>query len=342
MPYKNLAEGRAAEARRQAARLAAGDLCAEQGCARARQSRGLCKSHYKRKYPSNQYRNTERYKAQQRAKTHRRRTVGRYTDITLEYEQDLRRKARRCLLCLVRLTNRPYLPHSKELDHMIPLNVGGTHTIGNVRVICRDCNLSRPKDGSDYSGQVTLWAAEPGFTMPPPKRRGRKCEHGITVSYVRCYICKPLRRKSREVDGQRAAVLRAEGWAWKDIALATGYANTGACYGAAQAHGLPEVVARWPARYINVGTKPAPELPEILVALAGVLHDLDEVAPVPQPAQPSLPTAIARAAPAPPPPLVCVDCTDPVARGSIRCSECLVEIEESYTQSHKSELHAVT
>ncbi|WP_176737962.1 HNH endonuclease [Micromonospora inyonensis] len=69
-------------------------------------------------------------------------------------------KARRCPLCAVRMTDQPYLPASKELDHIVPLGVGGTHTIGNVRIICRACNLKRPKDGGDYAGPVTLFALE--------------------------------------------------------------------------------------------------------------------------------------------------------------------------------------
>lgn len=109
----------------------------------------------------------ERAKARARAKTHHRRTVNRYTDITPEIEQAMRRKAKRCPMpgCGARLTDAPYLPNSKELDHIIPLNptVGGTHTVGNARIICRACNLARPKDGRDYTGPVTLWAQMPGF-----------------------------------------------------------------------------------------------------------------------------------------------------------------------------------
>jgi 5-methylcytosine-specific restriction endonuclease McrA len=56
------------------------------------------------------------------------------------------------------MSDKPQLPNSKELDHIVPLGVGGTHTVGNVRIICRDCNLRRPKDGSDYVGPIALWA----------------------------------------------------------------------------------------------------------------------------------------------------------------------------------------
>jgi hypothetical protein len=78
-------------------------------------------------------------------------------------------KAKRCPLCSVKLEDAPFLPASKELDHIIPINVGGTHTIGNVRIICRLCNQKRPKDGSDFVGQPTLWAEDPDV-MPKPVR----------------------------------------------------------------------------------------------------------------------------------------------------------------------------
>jgi 5-methylcytosine-specific restriction endonuclease McrA len=100
-----------------------------------------------------------------RAKNHRRRVQCRaeFDEVTAEFERNLRTKTRRCQLCKVSMTNRPYLPNSKELDHIVPRNVGGTHTVGNVRIICRLCNQQRPKDGSDYTGPVTLWAlAEAG------------------------------------------------------------------------------------------------------------------------------------------------------------------------------------
>jgi 5-methylcytosine-specific restriction endonuclease McrA len=78
--------------------------------------------------------------------------------VTAQYESQLRAKVRKCPLCSVRMTEEPKLPASKELDHIVPLNAGGTHTIGNVRIICRTCNRNRPLDGSDYAGPVTLWA----------------------------------------------------------------------------------------------------------------------------------------------------------------------------------------
>jgi hypothetical protein len=179
-------------------------LCVTEDCQRPARKRNLrCGRCCHALWPDD----PERAKARQRAKTHRRKAVGRQSDITLEYEQELRRKAKRCPLCQVRMTIKPYLPTSKELDHMVPLNVGGTHTVGNVRIICRDCNIHRPRDGSDYLGPVTLWATHPGFVVAP-KRQPRaipRCQCGAEKHSGRCWTCEPSRIKPRVADGHRAA-----------------------------------------------------------------------------------------------------------------------------------------
>jgi hypothetical protein len=254
-----MTSGTESEARRKAARVAAGDLCAEQDCTKPRRKRNLCSTHYNRRYGHSE--NSERDKARQRAKTHKRKAIGRHTDITLEYEQHLRRKTRRCPLCRVHMTIRPYVPTSKELDHIVPLNIGGTHTIGNVRIICRTCNLARPKDGSDYLGPVTLWAQVTGFVARPPTPRHLPpptCECGAVKRKGRCWTCRPIRVRPRAEDGKRAAQLRADGMLWTEIARTVGFNNTGACYLAAKAHGDPDVVARWPEPYAGWrGPRPA-------------------------------------------------------------------------------------
>lgn len=139
-------------------RIAKGS-CVELGCEKPSRARGLCKTHYnKANGHSWVKKDPERERARQRIKTHRRKDWSRLTDITPEYELGLRVKAKRCPLCKTKMTDQPYLPASKELDHIVPRGVGGTHTMGNVRIICRKCNLDRPGDGSDYLGPVTLWA----------------------------------------------------------------------------------------------------------------------------------------------------------------------------------------
>jgi hypothetical protein len=109
-------------------------------------------------------------KARQRHRDHLRRSA--VSDITPGQELAMRLKARTCPLCGIAMTSKLGQPNSKHLDHVVPLAIGGTHTHGNVRIVCRTCNLKRPKDGSDYSGPVTLWAQG-----PVPVRR----PHGMTV-----------------------------------------------------------------------------------------------------------------------------------------------------------------
>ncbi len=92
-------------------------------------------------------------------KNHRRRSAYAETDLTPEIEQDLRRRTRICVECGCHMVKRPGTPRSKELDHILSLHVGGTHTLANVRVICRKCNLSRPKDARDIPIQLALVAS---------------------------------------------------------------------------------------------------------------------------------------------------------------------------------------
>lgn len=92
----------------------------------------------------------------------------------------MRKRAKDCPLCGVRMTDKPKLPHSKELDHILPLNQGGTHTHGNVRIICRMCNARRPKDGSDFAGQLTLWAQAPGAVSRTRHRVGNSGNGGTS------------------------------------------------------------------------------------------------------------------------------------------------------------------
>lgn len=83
----------------------------------------------------------------------------------------MRRRTRKCPLCGVWMTGKPNQPNSKHLDHILPRNQGGTHTHGNVRIICALCNLTRPKDGSDYTGPLTLWAQGEIPVSRPDRRR---------------------------------------------------------------------------------------------------------------------------------------------------------------------------
>ena len=92
----------------------------------------------------------------------------------------MRNRARKCPLCGVKLTDKPGLPNSKHLDHILPLSQGGTHSHGNTRIVCRDCNLRRPKDGSDFTGQLTLWAQGPAVVSRTDGRKNGGNANGGT------------------------------------------------------------------------------------------------------------------------------------------------------------------
>ncbi len=166
-----------------------------------------------------------------RWKNHKRRTALRETDITFEQERELYRRTRKCPLCGVFMTGKAFRPNSKELDHIVPRCMGGTHTHGNVRIICRACNLKRPKDGSDYTGMVTLWATAPGVLVksrPQPKVSTkpsapvRICACGNEFRHKTASRCRGCIVKL----GQDAAALRLAGTIWGDIADKLGYWNT--------------------------------------------------------------------------------------------------------------------
>lgn len=183
--------------------------------------------------------------ARSRWKNNWRRSAERLTDITPRQDAELRRRARKCKLCGVYMTNKPKLPNSKELDHIVPVNVGGTHTHGNVRIICRLCNLKRPKDGSDYNGPITLWSAIGDVvTKPPPKVKVvvekplRPCACGKPITHSkasRCHDC------TVEL-GCKAADLRRSGMSWQEVCEALDYrSGAGSLYGIASRYGQQPV-----------------------------------------------------------------------------------------------------
>jgi hypothetical protein len=80
---------------------------------------------------------------------HKRRAVYKKSDITSNYLKALWEDTTHCILCGKQMNDNSKYPDGKELDHIIPLCINGTHTINNVRYICSKCNRTRPRDGSD-------------------------------------------------------------------------------------------------------------------------------------------------------------------------------------------------
>lgn len=136
--------------------------CSQPGCLNPRRplksdghsSGPDCVSCTNRRYRG-RYQETDQ--ARSRRKTYLRKARTRRTDLSLKVERQMREEAKRCPLCRVSFVDGPYLPASKELDHIVPLNQGGSHTVWNVRIICRACNIRRPNDGSDVV-QIPLFA----------------------------------------------------------------------------------------------------------------------------------------------------------------------------------------
>ncbi len=80
---------------------------------------------------------------------HKRRAKMETTDISYKWLRELFKENNLCKLCGIEMHGNGMEMTGKTLDHIIPLCMNGTHTKDNVRVICRKCNLTRPKDGSD-------------------------------------------------------------------------------------------------------------------------------------------------------------------------------------------------
>ena len=112
-------------------------------------------------------------------KNHRRRNAARVTDMTPELEQELRRKARKCPCCGVFMVSKPYTDRSKELNHRLGFDAGGTHTRSNVRIICRKCNLARPKDCSDIPIQLSF-VDTASATLRQVRTKGRRLRRELT------------------------------------------------------------------------------------------------------------------------------------------------------------------
>lgn len=110
----------------------------------------------------------------QRSALDRRRGREANGDLTRSFAAKLRQAATHCSVptCRAELIDVPYQPNSREIDHIVPLEYGGTHTRDNVRVVCRWCNQARCFDARH--GVDTL---SPDWTPPPrpfsirPQRR---------------------------------------------------------------------------------------------------------------------------------------------------------------------------
>lgn len=99
-----------------------------------------------------EYRKSQARKMTVRNYKHKRRSKEKNTDITKRWLLDLMARTRECMICDCELTD-----ENRQLDHIKPLSVDGTHTKDNVRFVCKKCNQTRPKDGSDEHKNAQLF-----------------------------------------------------------------------------------------------------------------------------------------------------------------------------------------
>jgi len=100
------------------------------------------KKEYLRKY----YKTPEGQSAHTASRAKRRSKIKSFnTDITAEFLTNLWEETHTCEVCGKELIDKK----DAHLDHIVPLCIGGEHMGYNVRYICSQCNLKRPKDGSD-------------------------------------------------------------------------------------------------------------------------------------------------------------------------------------------------
>jgi 5-methylcytosine-specific restriction endonuclease McrA len=60
----------------------------------------------------------------------------------------------RCCECKCRVQKKDiYADNAAELDHIVPVSLGGPHSYSNVQTLCRDCNQ---KKSNNYNGQLVL------------------------------------------------------------------------------------------------------------------------------------------------------------------------------------------
>lgn len=135
--------------------------CAE--CARPARKRGLCCTHYNRRYQPDRshgpvtitewvQRNPEKAARSAAIKRHRRRARQRgLPNEAIDRQVVGKRDGWRCGICRRMIDPKRAYPHplSQSLDHIVPLSKGGHHTYANVRIAHLKCNTERGNRGGN-------------------------------------------------------------------------------------------------------------------------------------------------------------------------------------------------
>ena len=102
---------------------------------------------YSKAYRQN---NIEKILIKNRNRKNKLRASSKNSDIDNKYLLEILEKSIKCPLCKNLYKNKT----DKHIDHIIPISIGGEHKKSNIRVICKKCNLTRPKDGRDIIKKI--------------------------------------------------------------------------------------------------------------------------------------------------------------------------------------------
>lgn len=75
----------------------------------------------------------------------RRKRLGKPNKEFFKHIEKLIEETNFCSLCGIQMFEYGTYPNGKTIDHIKPLCVGGDNVVGNIRVTCFKCNISRPK-----------------------------------------------------------------------------------------------------------------------------------------------------------------------------------------------------
>lgn len=111
------------------------------------------KNAYTRAYAKTEVGKVSRKNAELRRQA---RKAGIVSDVSNLWLSELRVSSTICELCAEEMSFLLHwlAPKYPNLDHIIPLKVGGLHLRVNLRYICRDCNIRRPRDGRDVGPET--------------------------------------------------------------------------------------------------------------------------------------------------------------------------------------------
>lgn len=96
------------------------------------------------------HRTPEEIRIRKKLQKHKRRTLTKNGDVTVQQLKELYSTAKNCYWCNTKLNK-----NNTHLDHLMPLSKGGEHTLTNLVVSCPTCNLQKnAKDPIEFANKL--------------------------------------------------------------------------------------------------------------------------------------------------------------------------------------------